>query len=203
MFYAFILAHGCFGVDYRDAFAASRLEKTEGGQGWFDQRRQPRGFPSEGAAPQGSIRPEAPFPTEVLAAAGLRQRNATGAALRMPSRNHSRRLRRHSARQLVRHWGLAAACNVRDRGWRGGCGVTSPRLLPAPSSFSCDGRNHCSKMPPCEKATFFLRICSGVQIDGAGGGVPCEEQWCGPGGALSRRSAFRGPQGLLHSLANC
>ncbi|HRD65986.1 MAG TPA: excalibur calcium-binding domain-containing protein [Candidatus Competibacter sp.] len=47
------------------------------------------------------------------------------------------------------------------------------------SSFKCDGRTHCSQMTSCEEATFFLRNCPNVKIDGNNDGVPCEKQWCG------------------------
>lgn len=46
------------------------------------------------------------------------------------------------------------------------------------SSFTCDGRTHCSQMTSCEEATFFLRNCPGVEMDGNHDGVPCEKQWC-------------------------
>lgn len=45
--------------------------------------------------------------------------------------------------------------------------------------FSCDGRTYCSQMTSCEEATFFLRNCPGVKMDGNNDGVPCEQQWCG------------------------
>jgi hypothetical protein len=44
--------------------------------------------------------------------------------------------------------------------------------------FHCDGRVYCSQMTSCEEATFFLRNCPGVKMDGEGDGVPCERQWC-------------------------
>jgi hypothetical protein len=44
--------------------------------------------------------------------------------------------------------------------------------------FKCDGRIYCSQMTSCEEATFFLRNCPGVQMDGDNDGVPCERQWC-------------------------
>jgi len=44
--------------------------------------------------------------------------------------------------------------------------------------FKCDGRTHCSQMTSCEEATFFLRNCPGVKMDGEGDGIPCEKQWC-------------------------
>ena len=49
----------------------------------------------------------------------------------------------------------------------------------ASSSFKCDGRTHCSQMTSCEEATFFLRNCPNVKMDGNNDGVPCEKQWCG------------------------
>lgn len=47
-----------------------------------------------------------------------------------------------------------------------------------PSRFKCDGRIHCSQMTSCEEATFFLKNCPGVKMDGDGDGMPCEKQWC-------------------------
>jgi hypothetical protein len=44
--------------------------------------------------------------------------------------------------------------------------------------FRCDGRTHCSHMTSCEEATFFLRNCPNVEMDGNNDGVPCERQWC-------------------------
>jgi len=43
----------------------------------------------------------------------------------------------------------------------------------------CDGRTHCGQMRSCEEATWFLKNCPGVQMDGNHDGVPCEQQWCG------------------------
>lgn len=45
--------------------------------------------------------------------------------------------------------------------------------------FRCDGRIYCSQMTSCAEATFFLRNCPGVKMDGDNDGVPCERQWCG------------------------
>ena len=50
--------------------------------------------------------------------------------------------------------------------------------VPATSPFKCDGRTHCSQMTSCAEATFFLRNCPGVKMDGNHDGVPCEQQWC-------------------------
>ena len=47
-----------------------------------------------------------------------------------------------------------------------------------PSTFKCDGRVYCSQMTSCEEATFFLKNCPGVKMDGNNDGVPCERQWC-------------------------
>lgn len=46
-------------------------------------------------------------------------------------------------------------------------------------SFRCDGRTYCSQMTSCAEATFFLKNCPGVKMDGDGDGIPCESQWCG------------------------
>ena len=46
------------------------------------------------------------------------------------------------------------------------------------SAFKCDGRTYCSQMTSCEEATFFLRNCPGVKMDGNNDGIPCEKQWC-------------------------
>jgi len=45
-------------------------------------------------------------------------------------------------------------------------------------AFRCDGRTHCSQMTSCAEATYFLRNCPGVKMDGNNDGVPCEQQWC-------------------------
>jgi len=60
--------------------------------------------------------------------------------------------------------------------------VSSPNprsevTTPAPS-FHCDGRRHCSQMTSCAEATYFLKNCPGVEMDGDQDGVPCERQWC-------------------------
>jgi hypothetical protein len=47
------------------------------------------------------------------------------------------------------------------------------------SQYKCDGRTYCSQMTSCEEATYFLRNCPGVKMDGNNDGVPCERQWCG------------------------
>lgn len=51
-------------------------------------------------------------------------------------------------------------------------------LVRTASSYSCDGRTHCSQMRSCAEATFFLRNCPNVKMDGDRNGVPCEQQWC-------------------------
>jgi hypothetical protein len=49
---------------------------------------------------------------------------------------------------------------------------------PTKSSFSCDGRVHCSQMHSCEEATFFINNCPGTKMDGDNDGIPCEQQFC-------------------------
>ena len=68
---------------------------------------------------------------------------------------------------------------------------SSPRLVAdqpveradsaAPSApYHCDGRTRCPEMHSCEEATWFLRNCPGMKMDGDHDGAPCEDQWCGP-----------------------
>jgi cold shock CspA family protein len=45
-------------------------------------------------------------------------------------------------------------------------------------AFHCDGRTYCSQMTSCAEASFFLRNCPDVKMDGNFDGVPCEQQWC-------------------------
>ncbi|AMN68800.1 hypothetical protein AK825_06100 [Psychrobacter sp. P11G5] len=51
-------------------------------------------------------------------------------------------------------------------------------LLPVASSFSCDGRKHCSQMTSCAEATYFTNNCPDTKMDGNNDGIPCEKQWC-------------------------
>lgn len=44
--------------------------------------------------------------------------------------------------------------------------------------YQCEGKIYCSQMTSCEEATFYLRNCPNVKIDGDGDGIPCESQWC-------------------------
>lgn len=53
-----------------------------------------------------------------------------------------------------------------------------PETQEVSSHYQCDGRTHCPQMTSCAEATFFLRNCPNVQMDGDKDGVPCEEQWC-------------------------
>ena len=48
------------------------------------------------------------------------------------------------------------------------------------ASYRCDGRTRCAQMTSCAEATWFLKNCPGVQMDGNRDGVPCERQWCRP-----------------------
>ncbi len=50
-------------------------------------------------------------------------------------------------------------------------------------AFQCDGRKHCSQMSSCSEAKLYLKSCPGMEMDGDGDGIPCEQQWCtGPSG---------------------
>lgn len=51
--------------------------------------------------------------------------------------------------------------------------------IPKSQSLSCDGRTHCAQMRSCTEAKYYLANCPGVQMDGDGDGIPCEQQWCG------------------------
>lgn len=57
--------------------------------------------------------------------------------------------------------------------------IVEPDTVRTSTRYSCDGRTHCSQMTSCEEATYFLRNCPGVKMDGNHDGVPCEQQWCG------------------------
>lgn len=46
------------------------------------------------------------------------------------------------------------------------------------TTFTCQGKTTCGQMVSCAEATFYLRNCPNVEIDGDGDGVPCENQWC-------------------------
>ena len=51
-------------------------------------------------------------------------------------------------------------------------------VITAASTFSCDGRKHCSQMTSCAEATYFIQNCSNTKMDGNNDGIPCEKQWC-------------------------
>lgn len=46
------------------------------------------------------------------------------------------------------------------------------------TEFACGGRTRCTQMTSCEDATWVLRNCPNVQMDGDHDGIPCEQQWC-------------------------
>lgn len=56
--------------------------------------------------------------------------------------------------------------------------VATPNIQKTASPHRCDGRTLCSQMTSCAEATFFLRNCPNVRMDGNNDGVPCEQQWC-------------------------
>ena len=55
--------------------------------------------------------------------------------------------------------------------------VRSFPATPAPV-FRCEGKTRCHEMHSCEEATFYLKNCPGVKIDGDGDGIPCERTLC-------------------------
>jgi Excalibur calcium-binding domain len=68
---------------------------------------------------------------------------------------------------------------------QGGAEAADRSRSPAPErestpagQYKCDGRTRCSQMTSCAEATFFLKNCPGVKMDGNNDGVPCEKQWC-------------------------
>ncbi len=54
--------------------------------------------------------------------------------------------------------------------------TATPQIRPL--AFQCDGRKYCSQMTSCSEAKLFLKYCPGMEMDGNGDGVPCEQQWC-------------------------
>ena len=65
--------------------------------------------------------------------------------------------------------------------------MSSPAQTAAPEirspAFQCDGRKHCAQMSSCSEAKLFLNNCPGMEMDGDGDGIPCEQQLCtGPFG---------------------
>ncbi len=68
---------------------------------------------------------------------------------------------------------LEAAADIETSG-----AANAPAVPSASGTYRCDGRIHCSQMTSCAEATYFLRHCPGVKMDGDKDGVPCEEQWC-------------------------
>ena len=110
-------------------------------------------------------------------------------------RGHAARKRRSEQPAAGFMSGVIALAIVGATGWYGyqqfgsrvsaAPAVTAPagRTLlrtesPAASRFSCDGRTSCPQMTSCAEATFFLKNCPGVKMDGDHDGVPCEQQWC-------------------------
>lgn len=56
-----------------------------------------------------------------------------------------------------------------------------PEVPTSSQRYTCDGRTYCSQMTSCGEATYFLRNCPGMKMDGNNDGVPCEQQWCTSG----------------------
>ena len=64
-----------------------------------------------------------------------------------------------------------------------GVDADGPEQVPAQvhESFSCEGKTRCTQMRSCAEATFYLRNCPNVKVDGDNDGIPCEDQLCGKG----------------------
>jgi endonuclease YncB( thermonuclease family) len=61
----------------------------------------------------------------------------------------------------------------------GAAPVAEPAVVTvAAAGRRCDGRVYCSQMTSCEEATWFLKNCPAMKMDGNRDGVPCEVQWC-------------------------
>jgi cold shock CspA family protein len=57
--------------------------------------------------------------------------------------------------------------------------VMAQSVMQTPQAlFQCDGRTMCSQMASCAEATFFLKNCPNVKMDGDYDGIPCEQQLC-------------------------
>ncbi len=46
------------------------------------------------------------------------------------------------------------------------------------TTFTCQGKTTCGQMVSCAEATYYVKHCPNVEIDGDNDGVPCESQWC-------------------------
>jgi endonuclease YncB( thermonuclease family) len=57
--------------------------------------------------------------------------------------------------------------------------ATPAVTLAAAAAPRCDGRQYCRQMTSCAEATWFLKNCPDMKMDGNRDGVPCEQQWCG------------------------
>jgi hypothetical protein len=45
-------------------------------------------------------------------------------------------------------------------------------------TLNCESAtNHCSQMPTCAEATYYIRNCPSTEMDGDDDGVRCEPQW--------------------------
>ena len=55
----------------------------------------------------------------------------------------------------------------------------SETLLPpqTTTTYTCDGRTHCSQMGTKEEAIYFITHCPNTKMDGDGDGEPCEDQF--------------------------
>lgn len=125
-----------------------------------------------------------------------------GSAGSLPSRHAGEQARHQNRREVHRNEGssfgarFVAFLLVAGVGWYGYKQYTdraevlqaAPQsvMSPAPTNapefsapaFQCDGRKHCGQMTSCIEAKLFLKNCPGMEMDGDGDGIPCEQQLC-------------------------
>lgn len=143
-------------------------------------------FPRDGQRP--SVGERLTFEIETDKEGKKRAKNllCPGRAIRLTARQRGPRSRHEKPGFLGRIVPIAIVVALAVYGY----GEYSRRAIPqaaiavhssdqsASSGFQCDGRTYCSQMASCAEATFFLRNCPNVQMDGNHDGVPCEQQWC-------------------------
>jgi cold shock CspA family protein len=113
---------------------------------------------------------------------GFRAQNVVffGAVFQPSVRKEGRRsLKPFIAVLLVAGIGVYAWQHLSSGGVKVLPGVESMLGAKDTTKFQCQGKRYCSEMTSCEEATFYLKNCPGVEIDGDGDGIPCESQLCG------------------------
>lgn len=75
-------------------------------------------------------------------------------------------------------YGYSRFVKLANSGARAPLAEAIPSHASTQGAYHCDGRRYCSQMTSCAEATYFLKNCPGVKMDGNNDGVPCEQQWC-------------------------